>query len=69
MSSAYTQFEATYELGRHLGRVEQNNRILELAYEASIDPSDFIHDSDQGRYVYLSDLKEYLEADIAKQSH
>jgi hypothetical protein len=52
-------FTATYELGKQLGAMAERARILELAKEASIE-------NDNGRFVYLSDLEDYIEFDDKK---
>lgn len=47
-------FTATYELGKQLGAMAERARILELAKDASLE-------NDNGRFVYLSDLEDYIE--------
>jgi hypothetical protein len=55
-------FTATYELGKTLGAMAERERILQLAKDASIE-------NDNGRFVYLSDLEDYIDfADQEKQN-
>lgn len=50
------QFTATYELGKVIGAAAERERILSLAKEASVE-------NNIGRFVYLSDLEDYIEFD------
>lgn len=51
-----TKFAATFEMGKKIGAEQERERILALAKDASIE-------NNIGRFVYLSDLEDYIEFD------